>query len=242
MEAQKQSELGADGGTKAERAWSRLTTWLRGGGRDHPSGCMPPMEPGESHQNTDSRGHHERHGGGQLEKAREADDALGNLDGIVFTDVSVVDGTRAGGAGVVVRTGDETIRHWSVPVGARYSSYAAELKAMLEAATWLKHTRDWRRAAIVTDSKSLVDALGGETSHRRLETLRRELKDAEVGGESSLCSGSHRIAALRAMSWQTRGRRRVPPSSKRRCHWTRVRGGRSSGRRWGEDIRRGPAT
>ena len=118
----------------------------------------------------------------QLEKAREAVDALGNPDVTVYTDGSVVDGTRTGGAGVVVRTGDETIRQWSVPAGARCSSYAAELTAMLEAATWLKRTQDWRRAAIVTDSRSLVDALGGETSHHRLETLRRELKDAEVGG------------------------------------------------------------
>ena len=118
----------------------------------------------------------------QLEKAREAVDALGNPDVIVYTDGSVVDGTRTGGAGVVVRAGDETIRQWSVPAGARCSSYAAELTAMLEAATWLKRTRDWSRAAIVTDSRSLVDALGGETSHLRLETLRSELKDAEVGG------------------------------------------------------------
>ena len=94
----------------------------------------------------------------QLEKAREAVDALGNPDVTVCTDGSVVDGTRTGGAGVVVRTGDETIRQWSVPAGARCSSYAAELTAMLEAATWLKRTRDWRRAAIVTDSRTLVDA------------------------------------------------------------------------------------
>ena len=52
LEAQKQSELGADGRPGSE-----------GGGRDHPSGCAAPMEPEESHQNTESRGHQERHGG-----------------------------------------------------------------------------------------------------------------------------------------------------------------------------------
>ena len=53
LEAQEQIELGADGRRGGE-----------GGGRDHPSGCAPPMEPGESHQNTESRGHQERRGGG----------------------------------------------------------------------------------------------------------------------------------------------------------------------------------
>ena len=59
--------------------------------------------------------------------------------------------------------GGEEVREWSAPAGRICSSYGAELTAMKEAEDWLGGRNDWRRAVVITDSLSLVEALhGGE--------------------------------------------------------------------------------
>ena len=43
--------------------------------------------------------------------------------------------------------------------------------------TWDFIRIPWRRAAVITDSRSLVDALEGDGSHRRLDRLRQLLRE-----------------------------------------------------------------
>ena len=59
--------------------------------------------------------------------------------------------------------GEEMWLCWSTLAGAACSSYAAELTAMSEAVNWLAGAgEEWTTAAVVTDSRSLLDALRGD--------------------------------------------------------------------------------
>jgi ribonuclease HI len=64
---------------------------------------------------------------------------------------------------------------WAVPAGRKCSSYSAELTAMREATGRLMEREEWQSAQIITDSLSLVQALGGESRETGLQKLQQEL-------------------------------------------------------------------
>ena len=109
----------------------------------------------------------------QRRKAEEALDGVSEVDLISYTDGSAEGGvTRGGGADVVTYRAGVVVRRWSGPAGAMCSSYGAELTALTEAVRWLEEeAEEWRSAALVTDSRSLVEALQGEGVERRLVLL-----------------------------------------------------------------------
>lgn len=103
-----------------------------------------------------------------LERQRERAEACigegGVPDVTIFTDGSAEEGVRRGGAGVVVYEGEERTESWSAPAGRICSSFSAELTAMSEAVRWLREKQGWQTATIVTDSRSLLDALDGSNA------------------------------------------------------------------------------
>ncbi len=52
------------------------------------------------------------------------------------------------------------IHRWHAPTGAQGSSFQAEKTAMQAAIAWLEEHGDWRKALLICDCKSLVDAVG----------------------------------------------------------------------------------
>ena len=164
----------------------------------------------------------------QLEKAEEAVAALGSPDLVAYTDGSATGGTRRGGAEIVVVEGERVLRRWVVPAGSRCSSYSAELTAMLEAAEWLRGKRRWTRPAVITDSRSLVDALEGSESHRRLDRLRQLLRECGEGERELTALWVPGHCGLQKTRWRMRrqkGGRRCPSRTYR------------SGRAWERDMR-----
>ena len=55
----------------------------------------------------------------------------------------------------------EVVGEWPEPAGRICSSYGAELTAMKEAVDSFDGKDDWRRAVVITDSLSLVEARRG---------------------------------------------------------------------------------
>ena len=111
----------------------------------------------------------------QRRKAEEALVGVSEVDLISYADGSAEGGvTRGGGgAGVVTYRAGVVVRRWSGPDGAVCSSYGAELTALTETVRWLEEeAEEWRSAALVTDSRSLVEALQGEGVELRLVLLR----------------------------------------------------------------------
>ena len=93
-------------------------------------------------------------------------------------------GVGRGGAGVLVQRQQRLHHSWSAPAGAPCSSYAAELTAMGEAVEWLAGRPDeWISAAVVSDSKSLLDALQGDAGESRLRRLRERLWELSEDGK-----------------------------------------------------------
>ena len=120
----------------------------------------------------------------QRRAAEEAVDGVGAVDLTIYTDGAVEGGVGRGGAGVLVLEGQEESHRWSAPAGAACSSYAAELTAMCEAVEWIGRREDeWTTAAIITDSRSLLDALQGSGGESTLRRLRERLWRLNEGGQ-----------------------------------------------------------
>jgi len=79
----------------------------------------------------------------------------------IYTDGSTGEGQLNGGAGVHIRSSDGTVLYEkSLPAGKWCPSYDGEAVAMLEATRWVSEMNDpSKHYLILTDSKSLVDAL-----------------------------------------------------------------------------------
>ena len=108
----------------------------------------------------------------------------GEVDLTIFTDGAVEDGVGRGGAGVLVQRQQRLHHSWSAPAGAACSSYAAELTAMGEAVEWLaRRPGEWITAAVVSDSRSLLDALQGDAGESRLRRLRERLWELSEDGK-----------------------------------------------------------
>ena len=56
--------------------------------------------------------------------------------------------------------GGAIIHRWHAPTGAQSSSFQAEKTALLAAISWLEEHENWRKALLICDCKSLVDAVG----------------------------------------------------------------------------------
>ena len=95
----------------------------------------------------------------QLATAEETIAAQGPTDLHIFTDGSTLNGTENGGAGVIVCKGNTLIHSWHAPTGTFSSSFQAEKTALIAAITWLEQNDDWSSASIITDCKSLLQAL-----------------------------------------------------------------------------------
>jgi ribonuclease HI len=85
-------------------------------------------------------------------------------DLVVYTDGSATEGTRNGGAGAVVAINDPwnpVVNTTILTKGAAFtSSYDEELRVMTTTADWVKgNCTEGERALVMTDSKSLCDAL-----------------------------------------------------------------------------------
>ena len=85
-------------------------------------------------------------------------------DYVVYTDGSAREGRREGGAAAVITVGNfdepEVVEKIQSPAGKWCSSYQAEMVALIEALKWLEaHQGEWRRARIVTDSRSSLDSV-----------------------------------------------------------------------------------
>ena len=112
----------------------------------------------------------------QRRAAEEAVDRVSVVDLTIYTDGAVEGGMGRGGAGVLILEGQEVRHMWSAPAGAACSSYAAELTAMCEAVEWIGRREDeWTTASIITDSRSLLDALQGSGGESILRRLRERL-------------------------------------------------------------------
>ena len=96
----------------------------------------------------------------QLEKAQRTIEEVGHSDLQIYTDGSTTDGTRNGGAGMIIARDKKVLHRWHAPTGVRSSSYSAEKAALEAALKWLESENDWHRAVIVCDCKSLVEATG----------------------------------------------------------------------------------
>ena len=96
----------------------------------------------------------------QLEKAQRTIEEVGHSDLQIYTDGSTTDGTRNGGAGMIIARDKKVLHRWDAPTGVRSSSYSVEKAALEAALKWLERENDWHRAVIVCDCKSLVEATG----------------------------------------------------------------------------------
>ena len=94
----------------------------------------------------------------QLEKAQRTIEEVGHSDLQIYTDGSTTDGTRNGGAGMIIARDKKVLHRWHASTGVRSSSYSAEKAALEAALKWLESENDWHRAVIVCDCKSLVEA------------------------------------------------------------------------------------
>ncbi|XP_077472691.1 tumor necrosis factor-inducible gene 6 protein isoform X1 [Stigmatopora argus] len=92
----------------------------------------------------------------QRDKAEELIRSMGEPDLQIFTDGSTKEGTADGGAGFVVIKETAIIHQWH---GAT------------EALSWLRETADWQTSIILSDCKSLVQAMGNP--HTQDPTIRR---------------------------------------------------------------------
>ncbi len=84
----------------------------------------------------------------------------GQTDLQIFPDGSTVDGTSNGDAGLVIMTGEAITHRRHTATGVHSSSFRTEKTAMEKAISWLEGNEDWRKALLLCDCKSLVDAVG----------------------------------------------------------------------------------
>ena len=94
----------------------------------------------------------------QRAAAEQAIADAGPVDLTIFTDGSVAGGGGCGGSGAVMFRNGTQIDSWAGAAGLVSSSFSAERKAIEKALLWLTERDDWSSCAIVTDSKSLIEA------------------------------------------------------------------------------------
>ena len=94
----------------------------------------------------------------QLEKAQGAIEEVGHSELQIHTDGSMTDGTKNGGAGMIIAREKKVLHRWHAPTGVRSSAYSAEKAALETALKWLESENVWHRAVIVCDCKFLVEA------------------------------------------------------------------------------------
>ena len=112
----------------------------------------------------------------QLEKAQRTIEEVGHSDLQIYTDASTTDGTRNGGAGMIIARDKKVLHHWHAPTEVRSSSYSAEKAALEAALKWLESENDWHRAVIVCDCKSPVEATGNpHQADPTIVTLQRSI-------------------------------------------------------------------
>ena len=95
----------------------------------------------------------------ELVSAQETIAAEGPTNLQIFTDRSTLIGTENGGTGVVVFRGNTLIQSWHAPTGTFRNSFQAEKTALIAAMSWLEQNDDWFSASLITDCKSLLQAL-----------------------------------------------------------------------------------
>ena len=111
----------------------------------------------------------------QQVRAVECVEGDGPTDIVVYTDGAASGGTRRGGAGVVIYRGEAEVTRWAVAAGEYCSSYSAETVAAQEAMRWLEGDPGWETATLVTDSRSLVEALQGDANQPETRKLQSAL-------------------------------------------------------------------
>ena len=95
----------------------------------------------------------------QLEKAQRTIEEVGHSDLQIYTDGSTTDGTRNGGACMIIDR-DKKVHHWHASTEVCSSAYSAEKAALEASLKWLESENDWHRTVIVCDCKSIVEAPG----------------------------------------------------------------------------------
>ena len=81
----------------------------------------------------------------------------------IFTDGSFRDRIEDGGAGLVVSR-DYLVHEWHAPTRTRSSSFHAENAALKEPIYWLSSFSSWASAIVISDSKSMVQAVSNSNS------------------------------------------------------------------------------
>ncbi|XP_077453465.1 uncharacterized protein LOC144071867 [Stigmatopora argus] len=114
----------------------------------------------------------------QRDKAEELIRSVGEPDLQIFTDGSTKEGTADGGAGFVIINETAIIHQRHGATGARSSSYHSEKVALTEALSWLRETADWQTSIILSDCKSLVQAMGNP--HTQDPAIRRLQGDIAI--------------------------------------------------------------
>ena len=110
----------------------------------------------------------------QLKKAKRTIEEVGYSDFRIHTDGLTTDGTRNGGAGMIIARDKKVLHRWHAPTGVRSSSYSAEYAALEAALKWLESENDWHRAVIVCDCKSLVEATSSRPDLSHSSTVHRQ--------------------------------------------------------------------
>jgi len=94
----------------------------------------------------------------QKEPALKTINELGPVDLQHFTDGLTHEGTKNGGAGLVVMQGNDCLHRWSGPKGRWSSSFQAEKSAMQQVFARLEEAPSWSTALVLCDCKSLVSS------------------------------------------------------------------------------------
>ena len=101
-----------------------------------------------------------------------------DVDVTFYTDGSAEEGTRNGGAGVVVIDGSDTLLEFSEPAGQLTSSFQAEMTAIRTAVRQAIEKYDKKRIRIVTDSRSSLDRIKSLTTNLDAKSaLEKEILD-----------------------------------------------------------------
>jgi ribonuclease HI/endonuclease/exonuclease/phosphatase (EEP) superfamily protein YafD len=117
-----------------------------------------------------------------LEEQRDAAigtiELAGNTDLEIYTDGSVEGDDKQGGAGIVVFKNGIKYAAWNRYTGAGNCSYDTEKVAIEEALRWLQSHREWTKAKIITDSKSIITQLANPYSgSMATQTINEKLEE-----------------------------------------------------------------
>jgi len=112
-------------------------------------------------------------------------------DYTIYTDGSAVEGTKLGGAGIVITTGDNNnptvVKELSLPAGKWSSSYQAEMTALTKALQETNEHYKEKKIRIVTDSKSTIDTIKGLNGTSKLKSH----LDSNILNELLKCNNNH---------------------------------------------------